>query len=80
MWEGQTLLFAVSISANITPGIGTLAPASGPASGGASFTLRGSGFHAGTTVTIGGKPATVAFKDMNTLMVTTPSIASGPRG
>jgi hypothetical protein len=37
-------------------GIGTLSPASGPASGGTSITLRGSGFQTGTKLRLAGSP------------------------
>ena len=65
--------------AQVPLGIGTLAPASGPAAGGTQITIRGSGFQSGTTVSIGGKSAKVSFKDMNTLLVTTPSLPTGPQ-
>ena len=64
---------------NVPLGIGTISPASGPASGGATLTIRGSGFLPGTTTTIGGKPAAVTFKDMNTLSVVAPALAPGPQ-
>jgi hypothetical protein len=63
--------------ANVPLGIGALTPSNGPASGGTTLTIRGSGFQAGTSVTIGGKAATVTFKDMNTLTVVTPSAGAG---
>jgi len=63
--------------AKVPLAIGTLTPASGPAAGGTQITVRGSGFESGATVTIGGKTATVAFKDMNTLTVLTPGLAVG---
>jgi hypothetical protein len=82
--ENGQRLFAITTSglsviqlANVPLGIGTLSPASGPASGSTSITLRGSGFQTGTKVTIGGKPASVAFKDMNTLTVTAPALTAG---
>ena len=68
---------AVVELANVPLGIGTLAPANGPSSGGATLTVRGSGFQTGTTVAIGGKTATVTFKDMNTLTVVTPALSTG---
>jgi hypothetical protein len=40
------------------PTISSIAPNSGPTSGGTAVTIRGSGFAAGTTITIGGRPAT----------------------
>jgi hypothetical protein len=42
--------------ANVPVGIGTLSPASGPASGGTSITLRGSGFQTGTKLRLAGSP------------------------
>jgi hypothetical protein len=63
--------------ANVPLGIGALTPVNAPASGGTTLTIRGSGFQNGATVTIGGKTATVTFKDMNTLTVVTPALPSG---
>jgi len=63
--------------ANVPLGIGTLTPAGGPAGGGTTVTIRGSGFQTGTTVSVGGKPATVTYKDMNTLTVVTPALNVG---
>ena len=62
---------------NVPLGIGTVTPTNGPTAGGITLTIRGSGFQSGTTVTIGGKSATVTFKDMNTLNVVTPSLTVG---
>jgi hypothetical protein len=82
--ENGQRLFAITTSglsviqlASVPLGIGTLSPASGPASGGTSITLRGSGFQTGTKVTIGGKPTSVTFKDMNTLTLSTPALTRG---
>ena len=63
--------------AKVPLGIGTLNPPSGPAAGGTTIAIRGSGFVSGATVTIGGKSAVVTFKDANTLTVVTPSLPSG---
>jgi hypothetical protein len=63
--------------ASVPLGIGTLSPANGPAAGGTQITIRGSGFQNGSTVTIGGKAASVVFKDMNTLTVVAPALAAG---
>ena len=63
--------------ATVPLGIGTLSPANGPAAGGTTLTVRGSGFQTGTTVTIGGESATVTFIDLNTLTVVTPALTTG---
>ena len=60
-------------------GIGTISPATVAASGGATLTIRGSGFQKATTLTINGKAASVTFKDADTLLVTTPSLSPGPQ-
>jgi DNA-binding beta-propeller fold protein YncE len=60
-------------------GIGTIAPTTVSASGGATLTIRGSGFQSTTKVTIAGKSTTVTFKDANTLSVMTPSLTPGPQ-
>jgi hypothetical protein len=58
-------------------GIGNVTPSSGLAAGGTLINIRGSGFQAGTKVSIGGTNATVTFVDRNTLQVTTPPMAAG---
>jgi hypothetical protein len=58
-------------------GIGTLTPATGPAAGGTTIKIRGSGFQNGATVSIGGKSAAMTFVDMNTLNVVTPAMTAG---
>jgi len=63
--------------ADVPLGIGTIAPATVAASGGATLTIRGSGFQSSSSVTINGKSASVAFKDANTLSVATPSLTPG---
>ena len=55
-------------------GIITIAPATVSATGGATLTIRGSGFQSGATVTINGKSTSVTFKDANTLLAMTPSL------
>ena len=42
-------------------------------------TIRGSGFQTGTKATLGGKSAAASFKDMNTLILTTPALPAGPQ-
>ena len=73
----QNAGIAVVTLANVPLGIGTLSPANGPAAGGTTLTIRGSGFATGATATIGGKSASVTFKDMNTLTVITPALPAG---
>jgi hypothetical protein len=58
-------------------GIGTITPGTVSATGGATLTIRGSGFQSGATVTINGKSASVTFKDANTLLVVTLSLTPG---
>ncbi len=65
--------------ATVPLAIGIISPASAPASGGATLTIRGSGFLSGAAVAINGKSAATTFKDMNTLTVTTPSLTPGPQ-
>jgi IPT/TIG domain len=84
--ENGQRIFALTASgltvvqlASVPLSLGSVTPASGPASGGTTLTIRGSGFQSGTTVTIGGKAASVTFKDMNTLTVVTPALTSGPQ-
>jgi hypothetical protein len=79
-------LFAVTTSgltivqlANVPLGIGSLAPASAEAAGGAGVTIRGSGFQSATRATLGGKQASVTCKDMNTLSIVTPTLSPGPQ-
>jgi hypothetical protein len=81
--KGQRI-FALTVSGltavqlvNVPLGIGTLSPASGPATGGTAVTIRGSGFQTGTTAAIGGTSVSVMFKDMNTLTIVTPGLSPG---
>jgi hypothetical protein len=60
-------------------GIGSISPSAVAAGGGATITIRGSGFQSGVAVTLNGKTASVTFKDMNTLLVVTPSLTPGPQ-
>jgi hypothetical protein len=57
--------------------IGTVSPNVVAASGGATITIRGSGFQAGITATLGGKSAAVQVLDMNTLSIISPPLAAG---
>ncbi|HEY2472903.1 MAG TPA: IPT/TIG domain-containing protein [Terracidiphilus sp.] len=57
--------------------IGYLSPAAGPASGGTTVTIRGSGFESGATVSVGGVKMSAAFIDPSTLQFTTPGGSPG---
>ncbi len=57
--------------------IGHLGQAS--AAAGAQVLVRGSGFTAGTSATVGGQPTAVNFTDDSTLTLTMPALASGPQ-
>jgi len=63
----------------VTPplSIGYLSPATGPASGGTTVKIRGSGFQPGATVTFGGTTVPSTFVDSSTLQVSTPSGSAG---
>lgn len=60
--ENGQRLFALTTSgvtvlqlSNVPLGIGTIAPAAGPVTGGTSLTIRGSGFQSGAKATLWGK-------------------------
>ncbi|HEY6945182.1 MAG TPA: IPT/TIG domain-containing protein [Candidatus Acidoferrum sp.] len=65
--------------ATVPLGIGTIQPATVSAAGGATLTIRGSGFVKATAVKFNGRSATASFKDANTLSVTVPTLAPGPQ-
>jgi hypothetical protein len=48
------------------------------AGAGTQVTVRGSGFDASVTATVGGEPASASITDENTLTLTVPAVASGP--
>jgi len=84
--ENGEYLFALTTSgltvlqlADVPLGIGSISPSSGAAGGGTSVTIRGSGFQPATKATLGGKSASVSFKDMNTLLIATPTLVAGPQ-
>ncbi len=69
--------FVSALAPAPAPVVSGLTPATGKATGGTRFTVRGSGFPAGVTVSVGGKPATgVQVVDPTTLTAVTP--AGGP--
>jgi hypothetical protein len=59
--------------------IGTISASDFAASGGATVTVRGSGFVSGISATVGGKNAAVTFKDAATISIATPAVAAGPQ-
>jgi hypothetical protein len=73
----QNAALTVVQLAAVPLGIGTIQPATVSATGGATLTIRGSGFTNATTVTLNGKSATVTFKDANSLSVVTPTLSTG---
>src|SRR5882762_9140731 len=73
----QNAALTVVQLAAVPLGIGTIAPSTVAATGGATLTIRGSGFQSATALTINGKAASVTFKDANTLLVVTPSLTPG---
>jgi len=73
----QNAALTVVQLAAVPLGIGTITPSTVAATGGATLTIRGSGFQSATTLAINGKAASVTFKDSNTLLVVTPSLAPG---
>ena len=82
--ENGRRIFALTASglsvvqlARVPLGIGTITPAVGSVSGGATLSIRGSGFQTGATSTIGGKSVAVRLIDMNTLKVVTPALTAG---
>ncbi len=67
-----------TIGFNPTPVITSQANTSGPAAGGTSYIVIGQGFAPGTTVTIGGAPATVTSISAGVVVVITPPGVPGP--
>lgn len=62
---------------NSPPSLSSVAPSSGPATGGTSVTLTGSAFTGATSVTFGGVAATFAVINDTTITATTPAHAVG---
>lgn len=56
--------------------LGSLTPAAGPATGGTTVLVRGSGFTTGTTVTIDGKSAQVELLDATKLQIVSPAVTA----
>lgn len=71
--------FTFTANAGMAPTVGTVAPNSGPTTGGTMVTITGTNFTPGATVTIGGVPATgVMVVNGTTITATTPPGAAGP--
>jgi hypothetical protein len=60
-------------------GIGSAVPPNISVSGGTMVTIRGSGFRAGITAAVGGKPAAATLLDSNTLTIASPPVTPGPQ-
>jgi DNA-binding beta-propeller fold protein YncE len=73
----QNAALTVVQLAAVPLGIGTISPSIVSSAGGATLTIRGSGFQSGIQVTISGKSASVTFKDNNTLTLVTPALTPG---
>jgi phosphatidylserine/phosphatidylglycerophosphate/cardiolipin synthase-like enzyme len=75
---GPTWSFTTAGSQNPAPGVTSISPATGTASGGTNVTITGTNFVAGATVTIGGAAATgVNVQSSTSIIATTPAHASG---
>jgi hypothetical protein len=61
----------------LAPGISSIAPTSGPASGGTSVTITGVHFEPGVELEIGGQPVGAGFVDSTQLTATTPALGPG---
>jgi hypothetical protein len=73
----QNAALTVVQLAAVPLGIGAISPSAVSTTAGASLTIRGSGFQSGAAVSINGKAAGVTFKDVNTLLVVTPTLTPG---
>ena len=72
--DGQT----ASLPWNPSPAVFALIPASGPAGGGTQFFVLGANLLPGTTVSVGGQPATVLGQTPGALLVEAPPGTPGP--
>jgi hypothetical protein len=83
-WMGRRKNAALTVVqlASLPLALGALGSVSSPtisAAGGTTLAIRGSDFQAGIKVAIGGKPTTTTLVDMNTLIVVSPAVPSGPQ-
>jgi len=71
--DGQSVSFSGFNYTLPGPSITAVSPATGPTSGGTTFTITGTGFAAGATVTVGGRPAgQVAVANSTTISALSP--------
>jgi len=69
---------SASIPFNPTPVISQIFGQMGPASGGGQLTVTGAGFSPGTTLSVGGNPATIIFMNEPFIVVSVPPGNPGP--
>jgi hypothetical protein len=69
---------AASLPWNPSPSVFALIPTSGPAGGGTLFFVLGANLLSGTTVSVGGQPATVLGQTPGALLVEAPAGSPGP--
>src|SRR5262249_58223640 len=70
---------SIKLHVNSPCGVTSTTPATGPATGGTSVTITGTGFVNGASVSFGGIAASnVAFVNSTTVSATTPAHAGGP--
>lgn len=75
---GQIISQKVWDAAFVAPTVASIAPATGPAAGGTSVTIKGTGFSVDATVKIGGTSATaVNVQNPTTLTCTAPAHEAG---
>ncbi|MEW5807784.1 MAG: IPT/TIG domain-containing protein [Acidobacteriota bacterium] len=72
----SVLILLVSLVYSQTPTIETIMPNWGPPSGGTSFTVKGTNFKSGATVSIKGIDCTTTFVDAETLNATSPNMTT----
>ena len=66
------------VASNPAPTVASIAPKTGPATGGTTVTITGAGFQTGATVTLGGNAASgVSVASAQSITATTPSHAAG---
>src|SRR5882672_4084153 len=72
------ITFSIATTPAPAPTVGSVAPASGPTSGGTSVTITGTNFVTGATVSFGGTAATnVSVVSATSITATTPAHAAG---